>query len=363
MQKKIYQIIDSVLSGESKVEDDLYLIDWFDDNKENTKLFACRERLWNAVDIVLNKHKFDHGAAFNKFKAETRQKSFSKKIVAVTLRWAAVGLLLIGIGAAGYHLLRDRIIWPGADTFEIIVPIGARSNIRLSDGSSVWLNAGSSLTYSKSFGSDNRTVHLEGEGFFQVVDDSKHPFTVITSQLEIVALGTSFNVKSYPEEETIQTTLVSGSLMLNRIRYKSVERGLLLEPNQQVIYFRDSRDFLLTVETDKEVPVEEKNLTVTDTAEMSDPPKIILRHGVNPEVFTSWKDNRLIFENEPFESIAVKLERRFGARIIISDEEIKSKRFNGKFDEISMEQALGALKFASPFEYQIINDTVYISSH
>jgi transmembrane sensor len=179
--------------------------------------------------------------------------------------------------------------------------MGARSDIKLSDGSSVWLNAGSKLTYTKSFGSDNRTVHLEGEGFFSVAHDPDNPFTVITSHLEIVALGTSFNVKSYPEEEAIQTTLVSGSLLINRTRYKSIERGLLLEPNQQVIYYRESRDFIMAEDLSSDLPVVEDDLKVSESTDISDTPKIILRSGVNPEVFTSWKDNRLVLKMSSLE--------------------------------------------------------------
>jgi hypothetical protein len=108
MQNKIYQIIDSVLSGESSAENELFLIEWLESNCEDTKEFINREKLWNAVDIYSTNTNLTTGLLFNKFKAETRQKSFSKKIVEITFRWAAIGLLLIGIGTVGYYLFRAR---------------------------------------------------------------------------------------------------------------------------------------------------------------------------------------------------------------------------------------------------------------
>jgi ferric-dicitrate binding protein FerR (iron transport regulator) len=87
---------------------------------------------------------------------------------------------------------------------------------------------------------------------------------------------------------------------------------------------------------------------------------IILTKQVNPEIYTAWKDNLLVFENESFESIALKLERRYGASIVFTDNEIKNYIFSGKFPEISIDRALKALQYASPFNYSIKNDSIYI---
>jgi transmembrane sensor len=325
MNERINEIITNVLAGESSAEEELTLIDWLGESIENQQYFTENEKTWNSLKTVFHKNKYDSRAAYNKFNLNIRKPKKTKPVnyknlFRDSLKWAAIGLVLLAIGSVfSYYVIRHENSL-NASTTEINSPSGSRSNVILPDGSSVWLNAGSKLKYSGNFGSSDRIIYLEGEGFFNVEKDTKRPFTVVTSQLEIVALGTSFNVKSYPEEGYIQTTLVSGSVQVTRSLYKQEESGVVLEPNQQ-----------------------------------------INEQGIDPEIFTAWKDNKLIFDNEPFENIAVKLERRFGARIIIEDEEIKNKKFKGRFDEITIEQALSALKFASPFEYYIKQDTIFIS--
>lgn len=366
MKTKITDIISKFLAGESSSVEDTILSNWLGESNENLQKFTEIERVWNSMDITSNRQQFNSDTAFNQFRSVTgeqakkRRPIFLKNFILATARWAAIGLVLITLGSAATYIILN--FSDDRKTFEVQAPPGSRSSVTLSDGTTVWLNAGSRLTYSRDFGVKERKVNLEGEGYFNVTDNKSSPFTVVTTQLEITALGTSFNVKSYPEEDIIQTTLVSGLLMVTRTMYKENEKGVILEPNQQITYYMDSEQMLLTHESDNSAETVQSDTVISSRAQKSALPKIILSRGVDPEIFTSWKDNRLIFDNEPFESIAVKLERRFGARIIIKDEEIKEKRFKGRFDEITIEQALSALSFASPFEFHIKNDTIFITN-
>jgi transmembrane sensor len=366
MTEQINEIIANVLAGESSAEEELILIDWLGESIENQLYFAESEKTWNSLNIGLHRNKYDYRSAFNRFslnirKTKNRTEPVNyRSLLRDTFKWAAIGLILLTIGSAiSYYVISHKNNL-NASIIEINSPSGSRSNVILADGSTVWLNAGSKLKYSQYFGISDRTIYLEGEGFFNVEKDTKRPFTVVTSQLEIVALGTSFNVKSYPEEGYIQTTLVSGSVQVTRSLYKQEESGVVLEPNQQITYYKDTDRMLLTHESDarEKEKVQPKQERIPAQA----PPRIVMSRGIDPEIFTAWKDNRLIFDNEPFENIAVKLERRFGARIIIEDEEIKNKKFKGRFEEITIEQALTALKFASPFEFYIKEDTIFITS-
>ena len=368
MEENIDDIITRILSGESTSQDNHDLINWLNLNQKNIDEFHEKERVWNAINVVFAKEKYDDKAAYNRFidgigRSDRKHSNNSvvKRFLTGTLKWAAVGLMLIGFGSLVFFI-SDLKPGPEADIYEVIVPVGSRSNLILTDGTSVWLNAGSRLSYSKNFGEGDRSVHLEGEGFFQVKRENKHPFTVITSEVEIVALGTSFNVKSYTDEDVIQTTLVSGSILVNRITHKETEKGLTLEPNQQLTYYRETRRLSVSSgDNEKDILdiAEQDEIQRTAIGEL---PRVILSRGVDPDIFTAWKDNRLILDDEPFESIAIKLERRFGTNIIIKDEDIRNRRFIGKFDEITMEQALRALQFVSPFDYYVENDTIYISS-
>jgi transmembrane sensor len=362
----ITKIIDRIITGNSSPGDEQILINWLNNSHENKDKFATRDKLCTAMDILLTRHKHDPDRAFNKFKSKIHlhRKKLSqpvsiRRIIFNSMKWAAFVLFFLFLGSGIFYLIGDTIFPGDYKINQVIVPVGSRSNLILADGTSVWVNAGSKINYASDFGKDSRDIYLEGEAFFDVVNDHAHPFTVTTSQIEIIALGTSFNVKSYPEENLIQTTLVSGSLIINRTMHKSTEKGVILEPFQQITYYKDSRELFLTDDLtgqpDQDEPVAGK------ASSKQDLPRIKLTRGINPDIFTSWKDNILILDDEPLESIVVKMERRFGPRIIIKDEELKGKRFKGSFEETTMEQALNALKFASPFEYKIDNDTVFIT--
>jgi len=367
MKQEISDIITLFLAGESSAEDEMILNAWIAQSDENRAEFAKAERTWNSLEILLKKDQFDSGAAFKRFQATTTDQSRKNNasrlrvLLKTTARLAAMVIVLITTGAAATYLIKNYRDNLEAKIFELRTPAGSTSQITLSDGSTVWLNAGSRLTYSSCFGVKDRIVSLEGEGYFNVNKCEEHPFTVLTSELEIMAIGTSFNIKSYPDENIIQTTLVSGSLLVTRSQHKEKEKGLVLEPNQQITYFMGSEKIILTHAEDKAREthhVDEKEITGSKEPIV---PRIILSRGIDTEKFTAWKENRLIFDDELFESIAVKLERRYGAKIIIKDEELRNIRFKGRFDEITIEQALNALQFASPFDFQIKQDTIYIT--
>ncbi|MBA4168089.1 MAG: FecR domain-containing protein, partial [Chitinophagaceae bacterium] len=115
---------------------------------------------------------------------------------------------------------------------EITAPLGGISKIQLSDGTRIWLNAGSRLAYSNDFGKDSRRVKLYGEAFFDVKADPEHPFFVTTSTINIRVLGTRFNVRSYPLDKSTQTTLVHGRIELTVL--KNPDKIIIMKPSQTV---------------------------------------------------------------------------------------------------------------------------------
>ena len=120
---------------------------------------------------------------------------------------------------------------------KIAVPLGAKSCITLPDGTKAWLNAGTELTYNEDYGQKKRTLFLTGEAFFDVAKDKEHPFIVNTSDLIIQALGTQFNVKAYPEEKIITTTLVEGKIDVRMIKSNRQLKKVTLLPNEEIVYF------------------------------------------------------------------------------------------------------------------------------
>ncbi len=228
---------------------------------------------------------------------------------------------------------------------EVSVSYGSKSRIVLPDGSVVNLNSGSKIRYPSHFEND-RSVFIEGEVFFNVKKDAKHPFYVHTSDITIKVLGTVFNVKSYPEENTIETTLVSGSVQIFDNNEKQADKDkakqiATLSPNQKALFLKNNRE-MTTVSNETKVHK-------TEMEPIS--PNMIILNKVKTEVTTAWKDNRLVFDNEKFELLLPKLERWYNIEIINDFPEINTSRFTGKFDLETIEQALKALQITTPFNY------------
>lgn len=234
---------------------------------------------------------------------------------------------------------------------EVSVSYGSKSRIVLPDGTMVSLNSGSKIKYPSHFEND-RSVYIEGEVFFDVKKDAKHPFYVHTSDITIKVLGTVFNVKSYPEEKIIETTLVSGSVeIFDNKEGKKSDRDLsqqiaVLAPNQKAIFVKNNREMTTVSNETKEQKIDEVVIEPIS-------PQMLILDKVKTEITTSWKDNRLVFDNEKFERLLPKLERWYNLKIINDFPEINNTRFTGKFDLETIEQALRALQITTPFNYKM----------
>lgn len=210
-------------------------------------------------------------------------------------------------------LLGILLIKPSSNeilTQTITTPYGGRTNFTLSDGTEVWLNAGSAITYPTQF-ADTRKVVIKGEAYFKVVHNSQ-PFIVESKYGDVEVMGTEFDVKAY-EDEAFVTTLVNGSVVYRTNKDKEV----LLTPGHQVI---NNSDKLFTQE-------------------------------VETEIFTSWKNGKLIFRDEPLENIVTRLERWYNVDIILKGERIKKLKYNGTIEFESFSELLELIKVTTPIEY------------
>jgi transmembrane sensor len=238
---------------------------------------------------------------------------------------------------------------------EITAPYGARSEITLPDGSSVWLNAGSKIKYMNVFNKKNRDIFLEGEAYFKVAKNKLMPFNVKTGNLNIEAVGTEFNVKSYDEEKTIETTLVEGKIIIrqNRDRVKS---GLIsLEPHQKAVYFKDENQIriqdLIVARANRPEPLQLK------------PGIIYIDEKIDPEPIIAWKDNRLIMKGEELNSLLVKLERKYDVKFTFESDGLKQFRFTGTLENETLTQVLDVIKLSAPIEYELEGKNVKITEN
>lgn len=230
---------------------------------------------------------------------------------------------------------------------EISTRNGSRTRISLPDGSTVWLNAGSKLVYDKNFDSKLREVSLSGEGYFDVVKNPDKPFIIHTGKVDIKVLGTVFNVKSYPGEKATEASLIHGSIEV-MIKDRPQEK-IILKPNEKIIVSNQ--------------PAQETTAT-SGRAAVNEPIVAISHLSYEPNdstiIETSWVENRLIFQGEPFNELAVKMERWFGVTVQFENKAVQQLRFSGSFTHETIHQALAALKITGGFNYKIDDNKVMV---
>jgi ferric-dicitrate binding protein FerR (iron transport regulator) len=229
---------------------------------------------------------------------------------------------------------------------EVKAKSGAKSRLTLPDGTKVWLNAESRITYNNNFNTKTREVELEGEAFFDVVKNPYSPFIVHTTGIDIKVLGTAFNVKSYPHEQTIEATLVRGSIEVVKTD-EPMGPKVILQPHEKLVFTR-AMDSLQKISTSK-VPQQEMMVTSV-TANVPD--------SVMKE--TSWVYNKLYFDGDTFSELGAKMERWFNVRITFKNEKVAAYRFKGVFKNETIEQALKALQLTADFKYNVDGNEVEI---
>jgi len=254
------------------------------------------------------------------------------------IRIAAAVLITIGLAWVLFNAFNNRLDTETDVVYtEIIVPIGEKSQIILSDGTHVWLNSGTRFKYPVNFGNETRDVSLVGEAYFDVTR-GRRTFTVTTHDARIEVIGTAFNVKSYPEDLKTQTTVVRGKV---RVESKLLEnKSVLIRPDQMAVI------------KDPAEPGINKALAGN----------IDVFNEVNTTAITSWKDQLLVFADETFEDITIKMERWFNMKISIDDDKLRRDRYTGKFvNNETVYQVLEAIKITTPIEYTVQNDEIIIT--
>lgn len=265
-----------------------------------------------------------------------------------------IGAVTALLAAAGsWYLYLHQNNKPNAITQEsqLFTLNGSKTKAVLPDGTIVWLNGGSRILYKQSWkGEKNREVTLIGEAFFDVAKEPSQPFIIHTNNIEVRVLGTSFNIKAYPDDQTTETSLVSGAV---EILIKGEQQRIVLMPSQKLI-----------------IPNKEYINTTTATITDAGSKKITPLYQVEPLTVnpvdslvaeTAWRDNYLVFENDGFSEIAAKLERWFGVKIHFDDKHLLQYRFTGKFEKETVTEILDALQFTTPFHYKVEEQEIFIN--
>lgn len=211
------------------------------------------------------------------------------------------------------------------------VPYGKRFELQLSDGTMVHLNAGTTLKYPVKFiAGENRQVFLDGEAFFDVTKDKKHPFVVNADELNVRVLGTHFNVSSYPEDDATDVVLVEGSVGLYTVNENfDVAKNTVLKPG-----FKGSFN---------------KTNNKIDTK------------SVDPSIYISWMKGDLTFKNMTFKNIMKKLERHYDVTIVNKNIKLSEEKFSASFKDQSIVKVLSYFSEIQGFNFKVTNKQILIN--
>jgi ferric-dicitrate binding protein FerR (iron transport regulator) len=231
---------------------------------------------------------------------------------------------------------------------------GSRSKIVLPDGTQVWLNADSKLTYANDFGKSSRNVTLSGEAYFDVVSNKKVPFFIHTSKIKVKVTGTTFNVRAYPNETKSETSLIHGRVEVTV--NNQPDKTYYLKPSEKLVVNNLQVPALTGAVA---MPAKSKSLAIAAQAPVLK--KLMYDEIDQLVVETAWVNNKLAFNDESFREVANKMERWYGIKVIFLQPVLEHIRFTGRFEDESIREALVAMQLTAKFSFSIADDTVIIS--
>lgn len=323
MEKDINYIISKILAKEASVEEILVFSQWLAEKEENRVEFATLKSYWDAE--VTSTNRISSDLSFDRMQRQMSAGQRKRKIIRYSLSIASSIVLFICLGLLSQLYIQGRKAGRLPDKeFTVTADKGQRASVTLPDGSVVWLNSNTTLTYSNEYGKDERLVNLNGEAYFDVSRMKDCRFIVRTGTVDVTALGTTFNVRAYEEDTEVTTTLFEGSVQVS-----IAGRIALLEPNQTATFNKETR-------------------------------KLIASAPEHPEYAVMWKDNHLAFTGQTLGEIATTLHRLYNIHFEFSSESIRDYRFRGVILNKSLDNVIELISLTAPITYTTVEDTIYI---
>jgi len=295
---------------------------WHTPLQEVNAPVGARERIWDHVSGAVSGAEQDTGVVKRTGGTVTR----SLRV----LFPAAAAAIVLALAWTGWRFAFHKGK-PTRHHHLCSAPAG-KSRITLPDGTQVWLNSNSRLTYDEqSFGRKNRELTLNGEAFFDGAQNGEHPFIIHAGKVDIRVLGTAFNVKAYTTDSMVATTLIRG-----KIAVSFREQTLVLQPDEK-----------LTIPLTTIAPVIRQHLQKDSSGAIAD---------------ISWMHNKLAFDNNTFAELGMKMKDWYGVTIHFESNDVAQLRFTGIIDTEQIDEALKTLQLSRPFHYRINGKEVWISN-
>ena len=276
------------------------LQNWLNVSEENREYFSDMQEVWIAASDEADEQHFDKERAYQLFLEHTEslvRPSLKRKAFTIS-PWIYVAAMVVIVFFCGTIAFQSgkRVLQNQLTQITVEAPYGSKTKLYLPDGTLVWLNAGSKMSYAQDFGINERSLNLSGEAYFEVTRNEEIPFKVHTEELDVKVLGTKFNFRNYPDDAEVTVNLLEGKVALhNEIRPM---QELYLVPNERMVL-------------DKLTGKMTKSHVKTENASV-------------------WINDELFFDEELLEDIAKKLMRSYDVEIEVADS-LKNKRFYGSF--------------------------------
>jgi transmembrane sensor len=317
---------------------------WMNLHPENALYFIELYEAWQNM-LLVKPEVIDEEKAYQLFLSKTEKQ---KRVTPwpKLLKIAAVLCLFV---LSGVWMVR-HYSKAGLTANSVIAQNGSVKKMVLSDGTIVWLNAGSSIRYDDNFGKTNRNVYLEGEAFFDIGHPNKNvPFLVTTKNYTIRDIGTKFNLKAYPNDPFFETTVVKGEVAVESNTDNSHDANrIYVKPHQVLkIFYKPEKD---NSKTATQLPnnYNEVQVSQVDSAKIN--------------IYDGWRDDLLIFNGNTLDEIARVLERRYDVKISISSTELQNIRYSGSFKSVpDIEKVLHLIKENTPISYTVEGQNVTIT--
>jgi len=326
---RIYSIIAKSLTEDLDDKELKELDEWKLASKENISEYNDFVELWNKSGSLTLPYTINHHNAYKIIRNNSGLNSSPIRWINIAVQVAAVLVLSIILSGVYIYLTNDRQGQIFSNTVslpvyqEIKAAFGTQAKVELADGTVVFLNSGSKLRFPQTFDKQQqRKVLLDGEGYFSVTKNPDQPFVVQVNKLDIKVLGTIFNVEAYNDNPIVNIALVEGSVLLQEPSENGNKDLMQLSPNQ-----------VATLNKSDNV------ISKTDVADLYK--------------YTAWINGRIVFYDDPIETVVNKLGKWYNVDISIADKKLENYRFTGTFIDESLEQILNILSLTSPMTYTI----------
>lgn len=329
----INQLITRYLNGKASLSEKKQVQSWVKESPLNQYQFNKLKDYWekDTVDPKLINHEFQKQKLWKQYLDTSEPSTAPKLATRRTSRFAWISIaasITLLITVTALFSVKERLFVPqeydvAIASIEKYNPIGQKSQAQLPDGSKVWLNSESKISYPEKFSDSVRIVVLEGEAFFDVQHDSARPFIVVADNIQVRVLGTKFNVNAFTNQKEINISLLEGAI---NVTTDSNTEGVLVKPSNGVSY---SKQLDVLREFSKES---------------------------NPAMFEkaiSWKNGKLIFDGDDLEDFVTEISRWYGVTVKITGVPQNDWRLIGSFENEFLTNVLDAIAYNKGFTYEL----------